>query len=167
MLLYFAYGANMDADGMAVRCPRSKALGLARLARHRLAIMREGWLTVVRDVRADVHGVLWDLALSDVAALDRFEDVSTRLYTKIVQPVITSRGQKRALVYVGANSGPGKADADYIAGVLLSARRWRLPAAGVAAYERLAREAGVKVEGRGSTPSLPRVRPRFATPLER
>jgi hypothetical protein len=33
---------------MARRCPRSKALGLARLERHRLAVMREGWLTAVR-----------------------------------------------------------------------------------------------------------------------
>ena len=167
MPLYFAYGANMDVDGMAARCPSSKALGLARLPRHRPAIMREGWLTVVRDISADAHGVLWDLALSDVAALDRFEDVSTRLYTKIVQPVLTAGGSRRALVYVGANSGPGKADAEYIAGVLVTARRWRLPAEGIAAYERLAREAGVKVEAPVSTPALPKVRPRLATPMER
>ena len=73
MPLYFAYGGNMDVAAMAQRCPRSKPLGLARLARHRLTVMREGWLTVVRDARSDVHGVLWDLALSDVPALDRFE----------------------------------------------------------------------------------------------
>ena len=58
---------------MARRCPRSKAQALARLERHRLAVMREGWLTVVRDPRSAVHGVLWDLALSDIAALDRYE----------------------------------------------------------------------------------------------
>ena len=43
---------------MARRCPRSKALGLARLERHRLAVMREGWLTAVRDPSSAVHGVL-------------------------------------------------------------------------------------------------------------
>jgi gamma-glutamylcyclotransferase (GGCT)/AIG2-like uncharacterized protein YtfP len=166
MPLYFAYGANMDVAGMAARCPRSKALGVARLARHRLAIMREGWLTVARDARSDVHGVLWDLSLADVGALDRFEDVPTRLYTKIVQPVLTPQGPKRALVYVGANSGPGRADPDYIAEVLLAARRWRLAPAGIAAYERLAHEAGVKTDAPPSTPALPKVRPRFAAPLE-
>ena len=46
MPLYFAYGSNMNAEAMARRCPRSKAVGLARLERHRLAVMREGWLTV-------------------------------------------------------------------------------------------------------------------------
>ena len=45
MPLYFAYGANMSVEAMARRCPRSKALGQARLERHRLAVMREGWLT--------------------------------------------------------------------------------------------------------------------------
>jgi len=32
----------MDVDAMARRCPRSKAQPLARLERHRLAVMREG-----------------------------------------------------------------------------------------------------------------------------
>ena len=33
MPLYFAYGSNISAEAMARRCPRSKALNLARLAR--------------------------------------------------------------------------------------------------------------------------------------
>ena len=82
MPLYFAYGSNMDVSAMARRCPRSKALGLARLERHRLAVMREGWLTAVRDPASAAHGVLWDLALSDIAALDRYEGVSQGLYAK-------------------------------------------------------------------------------------
>ena len=167
MPLYFAYGANMDVEAMALRCPASNALGLARLARHRLAIMREGWLTVARDPSANVHGVLWDLALSDVPGLDRFEEVSARLYTKIMQPVIAQGGPKRALIYVGANAGPGKANAEYIAAVISSARAWRLPAEGVAAYERLAREAGVRPEIPARSPPRPRIKPRFATPLDR
>ena len=109
MPLYFAYGANMDVAGMAARCPRSKPLGLAKLMRHRLAVMREGWLTATRDPRSSVHGVLWDLALADVAALDRFEGLGEGLYAKAVQPVLTPGGPKRALVYFGANAGPGRA----------------------------------------------------------
>jgi hypothetical protein len=97
----------MGIDAMARRCPRSKALGLARLERHRLAVMREGWLTVIRDTRSAVHGVLWDLALSDVAALDRHEALPQGLYTKETQPIIAERGPKRAIVYFGTNAGPG------------------------------------------------------------
>jgi hypothetical protein len=139
MPLYFAYGSNMDVGAMARRCPRSKALGLARLERHRLAVMREGWLTAVRDSHSAVHGVLWDLALSDIAALDRYEGLFQGFYTKLMQPVIAERGPKRAIVYFGANAGPGVGRPAYLAEVLAAARSWPLPAEGVGALERLAR----------------------------
>ena len=138
MPLYFAYGSNMDVDAMARRCPRSKALGLARLERHRLAVMREGWLTAVRNPSSAVHGVLWDLALSDIAALDRHESLSQGLYTKETQPVIAERGPRRAIVYFGANAGPGVLRPVYIAEVLAAARTWPLSADGVGALERFA-----------------------------
>jgi hypothetical protein len=136
--LYFAYGSNMDVNAMGRRCPRSKALGLARLERHRLAVMREGWLTAVRNPSSAVHGVLWDLALSDIPALDRHESLSKGLYVKLTQSVIAERGPKRAIVYIGANSGPGVPRPTYIAEVLAAARSWPLPGEGVAALERLA-----------------------------
>jgi hypothetical protein len=137
--LYFAYGSNMNADAMARRCPRSKALGLARLERHRLAVMREGWLTAVRSPSSAVHGVLWDLALSDIPALDRHESLSQGLYVKLTQAVIAERGPKRAIVYFGANAGPGVLRPAYIAEVMAAARSWPLPAGGLEALETLAR----------------------------
>ena len=120
---------------MARRCPRSKALGLARLERHRLAVMREGWLTAVRDPSSAVHGVLWDLALSDIPALDRHESLSQGLYVKLTQPVVAERGPKQAIVYFGANAGPGVPRPAYIAEVLAAARSWPLPAEGLEALE--------------------------------
>ena len=71
--------------------------------------MREGWLTAVRASSSAVHGVLWDLALSDIAALDRYEGLSQGFYVKLTQPVIAERGPKQAIIYFGANSGPGVA----------------------------------------------------------
>ena len=139
MPLYFAYGSNMDVDAMARRCPRSKALGLARLERHRLAVMREGWLTTVRDPASAVHGVLWDLDLSDAAALDRYEGLLQGLYAKLMQAVIAERAPKRAIVYFGANAGPGVPRPAYIAEVLAAAKSWPVSEQGVAALERLAR----------------------------
>jgi hypothetical protein len=135
--LYFAYGANMSVNAMGRRCPRSRALGPARLERHRLQVMREGWLTAVRDARSAVHGVLWDLALSDVAALDRYEGLPQGLYAKLTQPIIAERGSRQAIVYFGLNSGPGTARPAYIAEVLEAARSWRLPAEAVDALDRL------------------------------
>jgi hypothetical protein len=83
--------------------------------------------------------VLWDLALSDIPALDRHESLSQSLYVKLTQAVIAERGPKRAILYIGANSGPGVLRPAYIAEVLAAARSWRLPAEGVEALEQLAR----------------------------
>jgi AIG2-like family len=130
----------MDVAGMEARCPRSKPLGLARLARHRLAIMREGWLTATRDARESVHGVLWDLALSDVTSLDRHEGLGEGLYTKTLQSVATQNGARRALIYFGANAGPGIARPDYLEIVVAAARRWRLPEVTLAALARFKSE---------------------------
>jgi len=170
MPLYFAYGSNMDVAAMMRRCPRAKPLGLARLARHQLAIMREGWLTAVRDPRGDVHGVLWDVAFADMRALDQYEQLASGLYAKAQQPVIGQRGAKQALIYFGANSGPGVAAADYIAGVLAAAQHWKLAPAAIARLESFAAAAGVArsapTASAGPAPTS-RVRPRFATPFDR
>jgi hypothetical protein len=140
MPLVFAYGANMDVAGMAVRCPRSKPIGRARLMRHRLVAMREGWLNVTRDARSMAHGILWDVALADVAALDRYEGVGGGLYIKRLQAVVTDTGAKRALVYFGANTGPGILRADYLAAVTAAARHWNLPAEALAALAAFSRK---------------------------
>ena len=71
--------------------------------------MREGWLTAVRDPRSAVHGVLWDLALADVAALDRYEGVPQGLYAKLMQAVIAERGPKQAIVSIQGQRGAGRA----------------------------------------------------------
>jgi gamma-glutamylcyclotransferase (GGCT)/AIG2-like uncharacterized protein YtfP len=126
--LYFAYGSNMDMAAMARRCPASRPLGLARLARHRFAILQAGYATVVRDPRSTVHGILYDLALADVAALDRYEDIARGLYRKATQPVLRKEGGSvRALVYVGAGPSEGRPRPGYMEGLIEAARTAGLP----------------------------------------
>jgi hypothetical protein len=128
MPLYFAYGSNLDLAAMAIRCPASKPLGLARLPRHRFIVTREGYASVVRDPRRSVWGLLWDLALADVSALDRYEDVGRGLYTKAMQPVITGSGARRALIYLAADARPGPPRPGYVEGIVAAARDLGLPA---------------------------------------
>ena len=105
MPLYFAYGSNMDEAALRSRCPRARRLCTARLARYRFALMSSGYATVRRDPRAEVHGVLFDLALSDVAPLDRYEEIDGGLYVKEILPVLRDGGRaSRALVYVGCDA---------------------------------------------------------------
>lgn len=126
--LYFAYGSNMDVAAMARRCPASRPLGVARLARHRFAILEAGYATVVRDPRATVHGLLYELALADVPALDRYENVVCGLYRKVIQPVLRREGGPvQALIYIGAGPSEGRAEPGYMEGVIEAARTAGLP----------------------------------------
>lgn len=138
MARYFSYGSNMSVAAMALRCPASKPRGAAQLGGYRLGVMREGWLTIVADASAHVHGVLWDLARADIDALDRYEGVGERLYTKIKRTVISAGGPSRALIYLGANDGPGVARQAYLDDVIIAAREWRLPPESIAALQGLA-----------------------------
>ncbi|MDO9425979.1 MAG: gamma-glutamylcyclotransferase family protein [Methylobacterium sp.] len=128
MPLYFAYGANMDAAAMTARCPGSRLVGPGRLNRHRFIVMREGYASVVRDPRATVWGVVWELALADVPALDRYEGVGGGLYIKAYQPVTLKGGAKRALIYLGGSSAQGAPRPGYLESVLAAADAAQLPA---------------------------------------
>ncbi len=173
MPLYFAYGSNMDVEAMAQRCPRSKPLGPARLARHRFFIMESGWASVLADPRRDVHGVLWDLALSDVRTLDAYEEIRTGLYKKIMQPVLRGGGASaRALVYIGGSARAGAAQPGYMEQVIAAARTWSLPETYVRDLQAFvptglrASEPQTWVAPDGSAQSV-KVRPRFASPLDK
>ena len=128
MPLYFAYGSNMDRAAMLARCPHSKPVGPARLMRHRFLVMDEGYASLVRDPRRVVWGLLWDLALADVPALDRYESLHTGLYTKALQPVLTAQGPRRAMTYLGRSAKPGAPKAGYMESVVHAAEDAGLPA---------------------------------------
>lgn len=128
MPFYFAYGANMDRDSMHLRCPKSRPLGRAKLARHRFFIMGSGHGSVKRDTRMDVHGVLYDLALADIPGLDRHEELGCGLYQKISQPMLREGAAPvRALLHVGSSGQEGVAQGDYLDRVIAAARDWNLP----------------------------------------
>ena len=127
MPLYFAYGSNMERGPMAERCPQSRAVGPARLIRHRFIVSVDGYGSVVRDPQRHVWGVLWELALADVPRLDRYESLSTGLYTKVLQPVLSGKGPRQAIVYVGRSAKPGIPKAGYMEGVVEAASHAGLP----------------------------------------
>ena len=132
MPLYFAYGSNMDERAMAQRCPRSSAIGPAMLHRHRFVITADGYASVVRDPRASVYGLLWDVALADVRALDTYESTGSGLYKKAMQPVKRIAGDgvrpsQQALIYLGRGSGGGTALPGYLENVLEAGERLAFP----------------------------------------
>ncbi len=182
MPLYFSYGSNMDVEAMAARAPKSRPLGVARLPRSRFIIMDGGYASVIPDPQRNVFGVLWDLALADVRLLDRYEDIASGLYRKVIQPVLRDGGgSARALVYIGASSARGEPHSGYMESVIAAARAWDLPDAYVrelsAFAPRLKAESvtsWLAPDGSAQSAATParsgpaaKVRPRFATPLDR
>ncbi len=162
MPLYFAYGSNMDRAAMAVRCPASRPLEAARLARHRFIVTREGYASVLRDPRRTVWGLVWDIAFADMPALDRYESVAGGLYVKLTQPVITEGGPRRALIYVGRSAGTGQPRPGYLEGVAAAARELGLPADYVAEIEAWSAQGGTRP---GPAAAKPQVKALWASPL--
>ena len=77
-----------------------------------------------------MHGALYDLPLSDIPALDRYEDVGRGLYVKITQAVLREgAGPAQALIYVGKGRGgaAGRPPAGYLEAVEQAARDIGLP----------------------------------------
>lgn len=93
MPLYFAYGSNMDSAQMARRVPQARAVGRARLVGYRFAcdkVGRDGSAkaNVAPDAGREVWGVVFELVVTDLAVLDRYEG-----------------GYRRRTVHVDATSG--------------------------------------------------------------
>jgi hypothetical protein len=163
MPLCFAYGSNMDRAAMAGRCPASKPIGTARLMRHRFVITRDGYASVVCDLRRVTWGVLWDLAFGDVPTLDRYESVASGLYVKVSQVVLTDGGPKRALVYMAPCAGAGTPRPGYLEGVIAAASEAGLPPNYVREIEMLLPKAAGTWPAAESAPATA-VQPRWSAP---
>lgn len=69
--LYLAYGANMNADSMAWRCPQARAVGAFVLRDWQLKLYCHATIEPVAG--SCVGGVMWDITDQCEANLDKFE----------------------------------------------------------------------------------------------
>ena len=121
---YFAYGANLDREAMAKRCPGATVSGRASLADHRVVSMREGWLSITPSPGDRTEGLLWELDREHLLALDAYEEVDKGIYVHATLRVEREDDSPiEALVYIGTNDGPGRLNAEYAVRVARAARR--------------------------------------------
>jgi gamma-glutamylcyclotransferase len=85
---YFGYGSNLWLEQMAMRCPHSTFVGIAKLQDFRWMINHRGYANVVEhsppaatDQTWHVWGMVYTLTSSDMQRLDRNEGVP-HAYTK-------------------------------------------------------------------------------------
>jgi hypothetical protein len=106
MVLYAAYGSNLDPERMSLRAPHSPLHGTGWLEGWRLTfggedVSWEGALgTVVEDPGHRVYVALYDLHPLDEKTLDEWEGVGIGLWNKIRVRVSTLEGDATAWIYV-------------------------------------------------------------------
>lgn len=77
--LVFAYGSNMNARQMSLRCPGARAVCVAKLRDHRLTFAGRstrwggGVATIKPARRSSVIGVVWSVSRANLDRLDGFE----------------------------------------------------------------------------------------------
>lgn len=106
---YFAYGMNTNVDEMARRCPGSVSLGSAWLDDYELCFRTH--CDIEHKPGARTYGVLWDINLDHLRALDALEGYPT-YYTRFNVKVKQGRVWYNTLVYQMNNqhwlADPGK-----------------------------------------------------------
>lgn len=100
--LYIAYGSNMDEEQMRLRCPNAKLLGKSTIYGYRLLFkgsLTGAYATIEKDENGCVPVLLWEIAPSDEARLDRYEGFPNFYYKKDL-PVKLGRVSRRGMAYI-------------------------------------------------------------------
>ena len=118
--LYFAYGANMNMDSMAWRCPASRPVGAFTLKDWELEFHSHANIRPVNG--SSVPGVLWAITPDCEASLDAFEGFPD-YYTKRSW---VQDGQ-HIMFYEMADFKRGQPTPGYINDIRSAYYHWHLP----------------------------------------
>jgi hypothetical protein len=143
--LYFAYGSNLLAERLAVRCPSATPKGLVsisgwRLAFHSKSFDGSGKATLIRGEDSDVvHGRLYEIPIGERDALDKAEgaDRDPPVYLRHDDFTVTGENGETisdVSVYLAREETPALAPWDwYRALIVAGGMQTGLPAGDVAA----------------------------------
>ena len=120
---YLAYGSNMNAEQMKVRCPAAQFVKIVTLQNFKFLINDKGVATLIPAENEVVEGVLWNLTQNCEASLDVFEGIEDGEYTK---EKITLHEEAEALIYFATSSSQGKPYAGYAERILKGAETFQL-----------------------------------------
>ena len=125
-IIYFAYGANLNRDGMDARCPGNMPLCHAVLNNYRL--MFKGVADIEDAVNHSVHGVLYEITPKHLRSLDRFEGYP-KLYIRKTVPVFTDNDTEiNAVAYrMTDNRQYASPHHGYLDIILSGCYQWQLP----------------------------------------
>ncbi len=141
----FAYGSNMPTDRIRDRCPSARSLGVAELTGYELRWHKRskddsGKCDLVRTGQpgASVFGVLYEIANSEKAGLDKAEGLGSG-YDETEVEVLRGADKLKATAYVATATDPAlKPYSWYRALVIAGAKEHGLPADYIARLETVA-----------------------------
>ena len=120
MKLYFAYGANLNLQGMQFRCPAAKPVSAFLL--HDWCLAFSGVATIQPRPGASVPGALWEITSECEDNLDVFEGFPF-LYSK----VYLAQSNMEFMAYVMNDDPPALPNRSYFNTILEGYRDWDLP----------------------------------------
>ena len=118
--LYFAYGANMNMESMAWRCPAARPVGAFTLQDWELEFYSHA--NILPKTGGKVYGVLWAITPDCEASLDAFEGFPD-YYTKRSW---VQDGQ-HIMFYEMEDFKRGQPTLGYISDIRSSYHHWHLP----------------------------------------
>ena len=131
--LYFAYGANLNLNGMAHRCPGFKPIAPAALPDYRLVFKGVADVEPVPHGRNEnVYGALYLLTSKHMKSLDSFEGFPNFYVKKEVLVRILDGLEPKnftlATIYIMRNNNHyAEPNWQYLNTILTGCRQWELP----------------------------------------
>lgn len=125
LLLYWAYGSNLNVKEMAIRCPGAKKV--QALALPNGALVFRGVADAVYREGSTVHGGLWLITKEHEAFLDRYEGVSSKLYSKCYLKLLVNGEERQCLYYQMNEQGIYPPSDSYVERIAQGYRDFGLP----------------------------------------
>ena len=145
---YFAYGSNMLTERLRgpSRCPSAEVIGVAVAFGYALEFSKRsrdgsGKATIVRSQKSEEHvfGVVFEIAISERAALDKAEGVDYNRIDDLLVSLQQGREILRAVTYIATDVDRALQPYDwYRALVIAGALQHNLPAEWMAMLEQAA-----------------------------
>lgn len=107
IVLYVAYGSNMNLEQMAFRCPNSKVVCNGKMYGWKLTFNIHADVIKTNDNKAFVPVVVWDIANEDWDDLDMYEGYPSYYVKETVNVMLDNGNEEEAIVYVMADDRKG------------------------------------------------------------
>lgn len=103
MMLYAAYGSNLNKEQMIWRCPGAKEAGTSIIKDYRLMFKGSqsgAYLTIEKEKGCEVPVGLWEVTDQDMKNLDRYEGYPTFYYKKTFVAECSDGKRHRIFAYI-------------------------------------------------------------------